>query len=1108
MRKKLKTDFFFLNKKRIKIMIRSFRINKMCTQVKCGPQLPHIMNHKKGGRTIPVFHHFDNTSIPITKPSVNFSDDEKMPTRVIRHSAPLPPLPANLEFNADQSIEDFLEQVEISPLPKAIETYIAGCLDAKTVIFWQDVSNLQALYSSTLKKSCTYSCGIVGNTFFTRQVTMAQSGSEHPAFSQEFDISFCPNQAPIIAFPLSDFSSTIMGVCLVVRTPGSQMFSKADQDFVQWFIRKFKILSRWIKPLKSSNEHILEIAQVQRTEEFIKTAFTKIASYFNCRSAEIWKLDKKTGEMTCFSNAVVTVEPEAAGIAGMCLLKTTPVNTANCQFHASYNPVSDGNSPEAVLALPITESQVNLTYCVVLRGPQNSNIFTSDDEENLKVLAPHYILSLENSNSFTMADDEFQHVHLERESLTALLEVAELLGEQRDKDKLLLTIMEKGRQLTNSDRCALFIVNDDKDKLITSFQNGLANAISIPINKGIAGKTYQDRIILNIPDAYGSEFFDPTTDKETGYRTHSILSVPIYNNRSEIIGVTEMINKEGSKPFTQTDIDVIQIFNVFAGISLENVALYKEAQDKGEQLHSLLNVSFSLTKSEDVQRLLKEILQNARKTIKGECASLFLVDESNECLYSYIYDGGQLPPNIPLNSGVAALCAKSKKGLINNDVYNSSQFNRTVDISTGFKTRSLLAYPVLSGTNELIGVVEIVNKENDDFNSKDLEIVQSFAMFSAVAIENNRLKDVATNGSAEIEMSKWVTEAEKQICGVTPNKLKLTDDQQKVVTSLNFFSPDFKGINHIKELYFLFNKFGILQEFKISNELFFRFIYKIRSTYNNVPYHNWMHACDVTEYVSYELVTSGVDKVLKPLELFAILLACVCHDANHEGLNNIYNIKAQTPFGLLFKDTSVMETHHITVSIDILSDDSTNILHALNEEQLKRMWQMFIALVLSTDMAKHFEMIKTTSAALDAGTFTLDNEDNRLTAMCLLLKVGDISNVSRPFPIADKWCDILNVEFFRQGDLEKSNGIGLTSPLNDREHPDKPKSQIGFYNFVCLPLYNLVARVFPPLIVNADSVRSNLAVWMSLAEKKKKEEEAAAAAANNNNNNQPEGKKE
>ena len=101
----------------------------------------------------------------------------------------------------------------------------------------------------------------------------------------------------------------------------------------------------------------------------------------------------------------------------------------------------------------------------------------------------------------------------------------------------------------------------------------------------------------------------------------------------------------------------------------------------------------------------------------------------------------------------------------------------------------------------------------------------------------------------------------------------------------------------------------------------------------------------------------------------------------------------------------------------------------------------------------------------------------------MLLKVADISNVSRPFEIADKWCDVLNEEFFRQGDNEKQQGIELTSPLNDRENSNKPKSQIGFYNFICIPIYQTVARAFPALTVNVESVKSNLEKWKSLLEK-------------------------
>ena len=278
----------------------------------------------------------------------------------------------------------------------------------------------------------------------------------------------------------------------------------------------------------------------------------------------------------------------------------------------------------------------------------------------------------------------------------------------------------------------------------------------------------------------------------------------------------------------------------------------------------------------------------------------------------------------------------------------------------------------------------------------------------------------------------------------------------------------------------MFNKFHVLDTFKVSNEQFFRFIFVISSTYNQVPYHNWTHACDVTEYVSYEVSTGELDKVFTQFELFGLLTAAVCHDANHEGLNNVYNVKAETPFGILFKDQSVMEMHHITVAIPIITRDDINLFQSLSPEETKKMWNLFIKLILATDMAHHFELVKKAQGLCDENQWNIEDPDNRVLALQLLLKVADISNVSRPFDIADKWCDILNNEFFRQGDLEKAQGIGLTSPLNDRENANKPKSQIGFYNFICLPLYTVVARLYPELECNVEQLKSNLERWKEL----------------------------
>jgi hypothetical protein len=176
-----------------------------------------------------------------------------------------------------------------------------------------------------------------------------------------------------------------------------------------------------------------------------------------------------------------------------------------------------------------------------------------------------------------------------------------------------------------------------------------------------------------------------------------------------------------------------------------------------------------------------------------------------------------------------------------------------------------------------------------------------------------------------------------------------------------------------------------------------------------------------------------------------------------------------------------METHHCSVAIRVISDPERNIFEALKPEEVKEMWGLIIPLILATDMAKHFTSLKEINERLDQGPFDVAKPEERLSMMMLVLKCGDISNVSRPFELADKWCDVLCEEFFRQGDLEKTEGMEYSSPLNDREHLDKAKSQIGFYQFVCLPLYQTTARAMPQLQVNVEQVMSNLSVWKEAA---------------------------
>lgn len=333
-------------------------------------------------------------------------------------------------------------------------------------------------------------------------------------------------------------------------------------------------------------------------------------------------------------------------------------------------------------------------------------------------------------------------------------------------------------------------------------------------------------------------------------------------------------------------------------------------------------------------------------------------------------------------------------------------------------------------------------------------------------------------------MKNWISEKERTMKGQIPSKLLISMDKLSHVLMVKFDAAEWDGIRLIKVIFAIFDLFDLMNFFNITNEKLFKFLFEIKNTYNKVPYHNWRHAVDVTQFCTYEILAGGLDSTLTKFEIFGLLVSAICHDANHDGFSNVYNVKAETPLGILFKNQSVMETHHCSVAIGVITKEECNIFSSLSSADNKQMWVTIISLILATDMAKHFDLLKAFNTQIDNGEFSMENQEDRIEVLQMLLKCGDVSNVARPFEIADKWSDMLCEEFFRQGDLEKASGMEYTSALNDREHLDKPKSQIGFYTFVCLPLFEATARAIPKLQCNVTQLLTNLENWKSAQETK------------------------
>ncbi|KAH0788191.1 3'5'-cyclic nucleotide phosphodiesterase family protein [Histomonas meleagridis] len=157
----------------------------------------------------------------------------------------------------------------------------------------------------------------------------------------------------------------------------------------------------------------------------------------------------------------------------------------------------------------------------------------------------------------------------------------------------------------------------------------------LKIGRGIVGICAQSGETVNIRDAYADQRFDRSVDIATGFMTRTLLCIPIYNNRGEITGVTEMINKKNDGHFDEDDEKMLMAFNVFCGISLDNARLYKASLDLTKQLRTFIQMSVAINSTISLENTLDGIMMNIQSIVNASRVTVFLNNENENNLYEY-----------------------------------------------------------------------------------------------------------------------------------------------------------------------------------------------------------------------------------------------------------------------------------------------------------------------------------------------------------------------------------------------------------------------------------------------------------------------------------------
>jgi len=175
---------------------------------------------------------------------------------------------------------------------------------------------------------------------------------------------------------------------------------------------------------------------------------------------------------------------------------------------------------------------------------------------------------------------------VEKRDLEALLEISRQMVALKDLDKLLDLVLDRSTELLSAERSSLFVLDHDTGELWTKIAQGLiGRTIRLPVGTGIVGHVARMKRMLNIEDAYLDDRFNPEVDRETGFRTRSILCVPMLNQKNDCIGVIEVLNKKDGHSFNAYDEELLGALALHAALAIENAQLY---QEKEEMLRSLV----------------------------------------------------------------------------------------------------------------------------------------------------------------------------------------------------------------------------------------------------------------------------------------------------------------------------------------------------------------------------------------------------------------------------------------------------------------------------------------------------------------------------------------
>uniref|UniRef100_A0A8C5P3Y7 Phosphodiesterase n=1 Tax=Jaculus jaculus TaxID=51337 RepID=A0A8C5P3Y7_JACJA len=744
-----------------------------------------------------------------------------------------------------------------------------------------------------------------------------------------------------------------------------------------------------------------------------------------------------------------------------------------------------------VLVIPLVDKEAGAVAAVLL---VHCGQLSDSQEWNLQAVERHTLVALRRVQALQQRGPDVQNPAGKEDHKDGAehtdhdRKILQLCGELYDLDatSLQVKILHYLQEETRASHCCLLLVSADNLQLSCKVLGDkvLGEEISFPLTMGRLGQVVEDKKSIQLKDLTPGDV--QQLQSMLGCELQAMLCVPVISRATDqVVALACAFNKLGGDVFTDQDERVIQhCFHYTGTVLTSTLAFQKEHKLKCECQVREVDVH-------DVSVLLQEIITEARNLSNAEICSVFLLDQNE--LVAKVFDGGVVDDEsyeirIPADQGIAGHVATTGQILNIPDAYAHPLFYRGVDDSTGFRTRNILCFPIKNENQEVIGVAELVNKINGPWFSKfDEDLATAFSIYCGISIAHSLLYKKVNEAQYRSHLANEMMMYHMKVSDDEYTKLLHDGIQPVAAIDSNFANFTYTPRSLPEDdtsmaILSMLQDMNFINNYKIDCPTLARFCLMVKKGYRDPPYHNWMHAFSVSHFCYLLYKNLELTNYLEDMEIFALFISCMCHDLDHRGTNNSFQVASKSVLAALYSsEGSVMERHHFAQAIAILNTQGCNIFDHFSRKDYQRMLDLMRDIILATDLAHHLRIFKDLQKMAEVGYDRTNKQHHRLL-LCLLMTSCDLSDQTKGWKTTRKIAELIYKEFFSQGDLEKAMG-NRPMEMMDREKAYIPELQISFMEHIAMPIYKLLQDLFPKAAELYERVASNREHWTKVSHK-------------------------